>query len=37
MGTDQAVEPQEMIYAIRKTIGVLPKTKEQFKNKELAS
>ncbi len=35
LGTDQAVAQQEMLNAIRKTIGVLHKTKDQFKNKEL--
>jgi len=35
LGADQAVEQQQMLSAIRKTIGVLQKTKEQFKNKEL--
>jgi DNA-binding response OmpR family regulator len=35
LGADQAVEHQQMLIAIRKTISVLQKTKEQFKNKEL--
>ena len=35
LGTDQAVEKQELMNAVRKTVGVLQKTKDHFKSKEL--
>jgi len=35
MGTDEAVEKQAFRNAIRKTIGVLQKTRDHFKSKEL--
>jgi DNA-binding response OmpR family regulator len=35
LGTDQAVERQELLSAVRKTVGVLQKTKDHFKSKEL--
>lgn len=35
LGTDQALEKQELLGAVRKTVGVLQKTREHFKSKEL--
>jgi YesN/AraC family two-component response regulator len=35
LGTDQAVEKQEFRNAVRMTVGVLQKTKDHFKSKEL--
>jgi len=35
LGTDLAVEKQELLNAVRKTVGVLQKTKDHFKSKEL--
>ena len=35
LGTDAAVQTQELSNAVRKTIGVLQKTKDHFKSKEL--
>jgi hypothetical protein len=35
LGTDAAVEKQELLNAVRKTVGVLEKTKDHFKSKEL--
>jgi ActR/RegA family two-component response regulator len=35
LGTDQAVEKQELHNAVRKTVGVLQKTKDHFKSKDL--
>lgn len=35
LGTDQAVEKQDLLNAVRKTIGTLESTKEHFKSKEL--
>ena len=35
LGTDQAVEKQELHNAVRKTVGVLQRTKDHFKSKEL--
>jgi YesN/AraC family two-component response regulator len=35
LGADEAVEKQELLHAVRKTIGVLNKTKDHFKSKEL--
>ena len=35
LGTDTAVQTQELIGALRKTVGVLQKTKDHFKSKEL--
>ena len=35
LGTDAAVQAQELSNAVRKTIGVLHKTKDHFKSKEL--
>jgi YesN/AraC family two-component response regulator len=35
LGTDPAVEKQELLNAVRKTVSVLQKTKENFKSKEL--
>ena len=35
LGTDQAVEKQELLNAVRKTVGILQKTKDHFKSKEL--
>lgn len=35
LGTDQAVEKQEWHNAVRKTVGVLEKTKDHFKSKDL--
>jgi ActR/RegA family two-component response regulator len=35
LGTDQALEKQELVNALRKTVGVLEKTKGHFKSKEL--
>lgn len=35
LGTDQAMEKQELLNALRKTVGVLQKTKDHFKSKEL--
>ena len=37
MGTDEGVEKQALLNAIRKTVGVLQKTKDLFKSKELQS
>jgi YesN/AraC family two-component response regulator len=35
LGTDQVVEQQALRNAVRKTVGVLQKTKDHFKSKEL--
>ncbi len=35
LGADQAAEKQELLNAVRKTVGVLQKTKDHFKSKEL--
>jgi len=35
LGTDEVVEKQELLNAVRKTVGVLHKTKDHFKSKEL--
>ncbi len=35
LGTDRVVEKQELLNAVRKTVGVLHKTKDHFKSKEL--
>jgi DNA-binding response OmpR family regulator len=35
LGTDSAVEKQDLLNAVRKTVGVLQKTREHFKSKEL--
>jgi len=35
LGTDEAVQKQELVNAVRKTIGVLEKTRDHFKSKEL--
>jgi DNA-binding response OmpR family regulator len=35
LGTDAAVQTQELFNAVRKTVGVLQKTKDHFKSKEL--
>ena len=35
LGTDLAVEKQQLLHAVNKTIGVLQKTKDHFKSKEL--
>lgn len=35
LGTDQALEKQALVNAVRKTVGVLQKTKDHFKSKEL--
>ena len=37
LGTDQAVEKQELLNAVRKTVGILQKTKDHFKSKELGA
>jgi hypothetical protein len=35
LGTDQAVEKQELLTALRKTVSILHKTRDHFKSKEL--
>ena len=35
LGTDEVIEKQTLLKAVRKTVGVLQKTKEHFKSKEL--
>jgi ActR/RegA family two-component response regulator len=35
LGTDEAVQKQELVNAVRKTIAVLEKTRDHFKSKEL--
>jgi len=35
LGMDEAVEKQELLNAVRKTVGVLQKTRDHFKSKEL--
>jgi hypothetical protein len=35
LGTNRALEKQELLNALRKTVGVLQKTKDHFKSKEL--
>ena len=35
LGTDRMVEKQDLLNAVRKTVGVLQKTKDHFKSKEL--
>lgn len=35
LGMDEAVQKQELVNAVRKTIGVLGKTRDHFKSKEL--
>jgi len=35
LGTDAAVQTQELLNAVRKTVGVLQKTKDHFKSREL--
>lgn len=35
LGTEQALQKQELLNAVRKTIGVLEKTRDHFKSKEL--
>ena len=35
LGTDAAVQTQELFHALRKTVGVLQRTKDHFKSKDL--
>lgn len=35
LGTDQVVEKQDLLNAVRKTVGILQQTKDHFKSKEL--
>jgi YesN/AraC family two-component response regulator len=35
LGTDQVVEKQDLLNAVRKTVGILQKTKDHFKSKDL--
>jgi ActR/RegA family two-component response regulator len=35
LGMDEAVQKQELVNAVRKTVGVLEKTRDHFKSKEL--